>query len=47
MNRSFTSSSVVKMVEKVKMSANRVLEKLTPFRTNKVTIKDCEVNTIS
>lgn len=46
-NRSLTSSNFVKMVEKVKMSANRVLEKLTSLRANKVTIKDCEVNTIS
>lgn len=45
--RSFTSLNLVKMVEKVKFSANNVLTKLTSLRTNKVTINDCEVNTIS
>lgn len=45
--RSFTSLNLVKMVEKVKFSANKVLTKLTSLRTNKVTINDCEVNTIS
>lgn len=46
-NRSFTSLNLVKMVEKVKVSANKVLTKLTLLRSNKVTIKECEVNTIS
>lgn len=46
-NRSFTSLNFVKMVEKLRNSADKVIKKLTSLRTNKITIKDCEVNTIS
>lgn len=42
----FILLNFVKMVKKVKMLVNRVLEKLILLRINKVIIKDCEVNII-